>query len=99
MRALAGLFRIAFSPVDDAVAMAFADDGESVVPLGAAPDLHCIGEIKRQKGGVELKLADRMKALELLLRWSRERDRGKDSGKSLLTVLERSVNALGETRD
>ncbi|MCL2057069.1 MAG: terminase small subunit [Oscillospiraceae bacterium] len=95
-RALAGLCRVAFGPAQDAVKLAFTADGDGEAEhlFSAFPDLYCVSELKRQKGGVELKLADRSKALEALLRWSRERKSGKETGKSLISALERSVTAL-----
>ena len=66
----AGLERLAFGNINDAVKLAFSDEGMSEKEL-ASLDLFNVSEIKRVKGGgVEIKLFDRQKALELL--WEME---------------------------
>ena len=82
----AGLRRLAFGSCADAVSLAFADElptREAVKGL----DLFCISEIKRDRnGGVEIKLFDRLKALEKLLELERA-DTETDAAKSLIDAL------------
>lgn len=62
-RAVAGLLRLAFGNYDDCIKLLFCD-GE---PDLSVMNLFNISEIKRPKGGgLEIKFADRMKALALL---------------------------------
>lgn len=62
--AKSGYERIAFGGVNDAVRLLFEDDPdpESLRDL----DLYNVAEMKRVKGGVEIRFYDRMKALECL---------------------------------
>ena len=61
----AGLERLAYGRVNDAAALAFADEVTPQMLAGA--DLFNVSEIKRVKGGgVEIKFFDRQKALEKL---------------------------------
>lgn len=62
----AGLKRLAFGSCTDAVYLVFADELPPAEVIGRL-DLFNVSEIKRVKGGgVEVKLFDRMKALEKL---------------------------------
>ncbi len=62
----AGLERLAFGSINDAVKLAFLDEMPSENELSGF-DLFNVSEIKRVKGGgVEIKLFDRLKALEKL---------------------------------
>lgn len=62
----AGLERLAFGNINDAVKLAFSDEGLSEKQIEVL-DLFNVSEIKRVKGGgVEIKLFDRQKALEKL---------------------------------
>lgn len=62
----AGLKRLAFGSCADAVYLVFADELPPAEVIGKL-DLFNVSEIKRVKGGgVEVKLFDRMKALEKL---------------------------------
>lgn len=64
--AKAGLRRLAFGACNDAIALAFADEIPTAEDIGKL-DLFNVSEIKRVKGGgVEIKLFDRLKALEKL---------------------------------
>ncbi len=68
----AGLRRIAFGSVADAVGLLFTPPGEKTELEGL--DLFMISEIKSAKGGgLEMKFYDRLKALELLSALSSER--------------------------
>lgn len=61
----AGLKRLAFGCINDAVTLAFNDSFET--DLLKELDLFCVSEIKVNKGkGVEIKFFDRIKALERL---------------------------------
>ncbi len=62
-RAVAGLLRIAFGNADDCIRLLFCDE----MPDLSSMNLFNISEIKRPKGGgLEIKFADRTKALSLL---------------------------------
>ena len=62
-RAIAGLLRIAFGNADDCIRLLFCDE----MPDLSSMNLFNISEIKRPKGGgLEIKFADRTKALSLL---------------------------------
>lgn len=91
--AVDGLRRLAFGTANDAVRLVMAEEQPSPEEL-ARLDLFCVSEIKRQKGAVEVRFFDRLKALEALLEWSRagERDGGKTE--SLYAALEKSAAAL-----
>ena len=61
----AGLERLAYGRVNDAVALVFADEADG--DMIARADLFNVSEIKKVKGGgVEVKFFDRQKALERL---------------------------------
>lgn len=62
-RAIAGLLRLAFGNYDDCVRLLYCEEEPSLSMM----NLFNISEIKRPKGGgLEIKFADRMKALALL---------------------------------
>ena len=62
-RAVAGLLRLAFGNYDDCIKLLYRDEEPDL----SAMNLFNISEIKRPKGGgLEIKFADRMKALALL---------------------------------
>ena len=64
--AAAGLRRLAFSSISDALRLLFAEEPLSPADLDGL-DLFLISEIKRPKGGgMEIKFFDRIKALEKL---------------------------------
>ena len=64
--AVAGLRRLAFSSISDALRLLFAEEPLSPADLDNL-DLFMISEIKRPKGGgMEIKFFDRIKALEKL---------------------------------
>ena len=68
-RAVAGLLRIAFGNADDCIRLLFCDE----MPDVSSMNLFNISEIKRPKGGgLEIKFADRMKALALLYEIGRQ---------------------------
>jgi hypothetical protein len=63
---VAGMRRLAFGSVSDAVRLMLSDEAPAVAELECM-DFFNISEIKRQKnGGLEIKFFDRLKALELL---------------------------------
>lgn len=62
-KAVAGLLRIAFGNADDCIRLLFCDEEPDLSSM----NLFNVSEIKRPKGGgLEIKFADRMKALALL---------------------------------
>lgn len=81
----AGLERLAYGRVNDAAALAFADE---VTPaMLANADLFNVSEIKRVKGGgVEIKFYDRQKALERLCELN-DRDSSDRKAKSLVEAI------------
>ena len=81
----AGLERLAYGRVNDAAALAFADE---VTPaMLAKADLFNVSEIKRIKGGgVEIKFYDRQKALERLCELN-ERDSADDRSRSMVEAI------------
>jgi hypothetical protein len=96
--AIAGLVRIALGANNDGAGLAFADeapDGETLSGL----DLFGVAEVKRQKGGVEVRFYDRLKALEALLAWGKSQG-GDNAGKrDLYAALEKSAAALRDRDD
>ncbi|MBQ8959603.1 MAG: terminase small subunit [Ruminococcus sp.] len=82
----AGLRRLAFGSCADAVSLAFADELSSPGAVKGL-DLFCVSEIKRDKGGgVEIRLFDRLKALEKLYELERMGSEG-DTARSLIDAL------------
>lgn len=79
-----GLRRLAFGRINDAAALAFA---ENVTPeMLEQADLFGVQEIKIGKGTIEIKFADRIKALELLA--EKESEEGSsDAARSLLGAI------------
>ncbi|MBQ6570260.1 MAG: terminase small subunit [Clostridia bacterium] len=66
--ARAGLERLAFGSISDAVKLIFCDTEKLDPDALDAMELYCVSEIKRPKGGgLEIKFFDRLKALEKLL--------------------------------
>ena len=85
-RVAAGLKRLAFGNCSDAVYLVFADElppAETIEKL----DLFNVSEIKRVKGGgVEVKLFDRLKALEKLFELENAYS-GRDKAESLIRAM------------
>lgn len=68
----AGLERLAFGSINDAVSLIFCEEQLSQNAVSSL-DLFNVSEIKKVKGGgVEIKFADRVKAMEQLLACDRE---------------------------
>ena len=90
--ALAGLERVAFGGIGDAVAL--LDRGEGLRREDLAElDLFSVAELKSPRGGgVEMKFFDRIKALELLL--GHAKDSGGEKAHSFYSALEKSARAL-----
>lgn len=92
---ITGLKRLAFGSCRDAVYLAFAEElpPPSVI---AELDLFNVSEIKRVKGGgVEVKLFDRMKALEKLYELENAFDH-RDRAEGLIAALTASAESDGE---
>lgn len=82
--AAAGLRRLAFGSVNDALRLLFTEDGAGIDGM----DLYNVSEIKRPKtGGVEIKFFDRQKALEKLAELA---DGEEEAGTAFYQALERS---------
>ncbi len=91
---MAGLRRLAFGSCTDAVKLAFSDELPPPDIINSL-DLFNVSEIKRVKGGgVEIKLFDRMKALEKLCELERTFS-DRDKAESLINAL----TASGEADD
>lgn len=95
---ISGLRRLAFGSCNDAVLLALSEDVPSADMLGSL-DLFNVSEIKRIKGGsVEVKLFDRMKALEKLYELENAfDDRGRSTG--LIEALTASAREEGDLDD
>lgn len=87
IEALAGLRRLAFGRINDALALLQDDPGEiSAERL----DLFNVAEIKRPKGGgLEIKFFDRLEALERLAELE-DRAAGTSSADSFFSALQKS---------
>ena len=78
--AIDGLCRLAFGSASDAVRLALCEEAPSPGELSGM-DLFLISEIKRPKpGSCEVKLHDRMTALELLAQYGERRKDGTAAG-------------------
>lgn len=89
----AGLYRLAFGCVSDAVRLLFEEElsRQEIEQL----DLFNVSEIKRQKGGaLEIKFFDRLKALEKLSAVSCAD--ASDAAGNLYQAIEKSAKALSE---
>ena len=84
------LARIAFGRVNDAVELALRP--ETATP--AQMDLSALSELKVTEKGVELKLVDRIRALETLFRLLEQGD--SDGAEGLYQALEAVAGALGD---
>jgi len=95
---LTGLKRLAFGSCKDAAVLAFADELPPPEVIGKL-DLFNVSEIKRVKGGgVEVKLFDRLKALEKLFELENTfSDRDKASG--LMNALMADAEEGDEAED
>jgi len=89
--ATAGLQRLAFGSINDAVSLILCDEQLSQTAVSSL-DLFNISELKKVKGGgIEIKFADRVKAMELLLACDREA--------SDFNNAENLINALSASGD
>ena len=85
----AGLKRLAFGSCRDAVTLAFAEELPPAEIIGKLV-LYNVSEIKRDKGGgVEIKLFDRLKALEKLYELEMAQD-GRNTAADLIEALSAS---------
>ena len=84
-----GYRRLAFGPVGDAVRLAFWEEGDALDPTGL--DLYNVSEIRRVKGGVEVRFYDRLDALDRLTQLDREERR---EGQGLFDALRQGAQAL-----
>ena len=91
--ALAGLRRLAFGRINDALAL-LRDDAGEISP--ETLDLFNVSEIKRAKGGgVEIKFFDRLEALERL---SELEDRADNAANAdgFFTALQKGMELVGK---
>ena len=89
-----GYRRLAFGPVGDAVRLAFWEEGDPLNPESL--DLFNVSEIRRVKGGVEVRFYDRLAALDRLRQIQREEDR-RETG--FYDALLQSARALEEREE
>ena len=94
----AGLERLSFGSVNDAVSLVFAEDTPTPKKIESL-DLFNVSDIKRDKnGGVEIKFFDRQKALEKL--WEMKNTAGvTSSAESFLDALCNSSVSNNEKED
>jgi hypothetical protein len=93
--ALQGLLRLALGSCNDAVRLALTEEEPDTETLERM-DLYCVSEIKRPKGGgCEVKLHNRLEALELLLKTSSDL-KTPDGPGSLYAALRDSVHPAVE---
>lgn len=86
-----GLRRLAFGDIADAVSLLFLDDEEALRRLPGL-ELFNVSEIKKAKGGgMEIKFADRLKALERLSEVLSEKE--STSAASFYEALEKSAQS------
>ncbi|WP_312643397.1 terminase small subunit [Hydrogenoanaerobacterium sp.] len=74
----AGLHRLAFGSIADAVKLLFFEDAPTTDELTEL-DLFHIAELKRGKNGVEVKFFDRFKAMELLAGLAEDKSKEEDA--------------------
>ena len=84
------LARIAFGRVNDAVELALRPETANPAQM----DLSALSELKVTEKGVELKLVDRIRALETLFRLLEQGDN--DGAEGLYQALEAVAGALGD---
>ena len=84
------LARIAFGGVNDAVELALRPETANPAQM----DLSALSELKVTEKGVELKLVDRIRALETLFRLLEQGDN--DGAEGLYQALEAVAGALGD---
>ena len=90
---LAGLKRLAFSRVNDAVRLMLSDEPESIGSL----DLFPVSAVKRDKNGsIELRFYDRQKALEQLLACA-SADDSQAAAEAMLSALSGGEEAEHDT--
>lgn len=93
----ASLKKIAMGRVNDAVKLAFLDgtDLSAVDRL----DLTAVAEFKRSSGGtVEVKLLDRLEALEKWMEWCRREDEGRTGNNILADMYPDEFGNAGEAQ-
>ena len=89
VQALAGLRRLAFGRINDALKLLSDDEPQDVASL----DLFNVSEIKRVKGGgMEIKFFDRLEALKRLLEITRS-DSENESADRLFSALRDSASS------
>lgn len=86
-----GYRRLAFGPVGDAVRLAFLEEGDCLDLTGL--DLYNVSEIRRVKGGVEVRFYDRLDALDRLAQLDREE---RQESQGLLEALTQGALALAQ---
>lgn len=90
-----GLLRLAFGSANDAARLLFCE--EEVPPDLEEMDLYLVSAMKRTKQGMEIKLHDRMQALEKLAQL--ESDSNADNTAQFYEAIQLGAEALGENDD
>lgn len=95
--ARSGLEKLAFSRCNDAVTLAFLPPEAISRSLIRKMDLSCVASIKRDKdGGVDIKLFDRGRALDALMRLDESEALG-SSAEDILSALSEPCEEGGDT--
>ena len=96
--AVCGLYRLACGGVGDALVPVYRDD-LSPEKLGEL-DLSCVSEIKRTDKGVEVKLCDRIKAMDKLFELiGAPREQGSGSLLEAMVLSAEALSRRGEVND
>ena len=92
----AGLERLAFGSINDAVKLLLCEDSSETTDISKL-DLFNVSELKRVKGGgIEIKLFDRQKALEKL--WEMENTADiNSSAESFFNAIKSGAEAISQT--
>ena len=93
--AINGLLRAALCGATDAVKLLTMDDEELKTAVEGM-DLFCIAEIKRQKGGTEIKFIDRIKALEAVCRLSEDESERSGAAELIKAVTDSANGDFGD---
>ena len=84
---------LAFGKCNDAVKLAFygKDDLNKIGKL----DLRCLAGVHTTSGGIEIKLVDRAKLIELLLAATEEKHDPRDAAGGLIAAIDTAADRLG----
>lgn len=93
---LKGLRDLAFGRCNDAVKLSFLDPNDPKrIEKVARLDLRCLESVKTGDKGVEIKLVDRAKLIELLLEATEERQQSGAAAAELIGAINGAADRLG----